>query len=143
MAITPKKVGAGKRAAELFTAAGGTPAERRNIVLRLMHGEFSLTVTFWIGFVSIPLLGHLLFSRLLFPLLDVRTWYGSTAFVLWALLAVLYGAVVCLGLWRSRTRFTGKAVWAQLAALAAVLGMAGFLAYAAVMAGSWLMLSGL
>ena len=141
MATTPKTSGAGRRAAQLFNAAERGPS-RANFVLRLLHGEFSLTVTFWIFCVSIPLTGHLLFTRLVFPLLDVHTWYGSTAFFLWPLLSVLYPAVACTGLWRSRRRFAGNPFWAQLAGLAAVLGMAGAVVYAVMMAASWFMIAG-
>ncbi len=142
MAINPKKTGAGRRAAELFAAAGGGRAGRGNIVLRLLHGEFSLTVTFWIACVSIPLLGHLLFSRVALPMLDVRSWYGSTAFFLWPLLYVVYAAVACTGLWRSAGHFTGNPLWARLAALAAVLGMVGAIVYAVMVAASWFLLAG-
>ena len=98
MSSTP----AGKRAAELFTAAGGDKQHApRNIVKKLMNGEFSLTVTFWIFCVSVPLVGHLVFTRLIFPLLDLQSWHGSTAFLVWPLLALLYGLLASLGLWRS------------------------------------------
>lgn len=135
--------GAGKRAAELFTAAGGkdgTPPVRSNIVKRLMHGGFSLTITFWIFFVSVPLAGHLVFSRGLYPMLNPHTWYGSTAFLAWPLLALLYGAVTCLGLWRSRAGFRGNPLWSNLAGLAALVGALGFAAYAFMMAASWFMI---
>ena len=140
MAISPEKRGAGKRTAELFTASGDKPRPHANFVLRLLHGGFPLTVTFWIFFVSVPLTAHLIFSRLIFPVIDVRAWHGSTLFLVWAVLSVLYGAVVCLGLWRSREHFTGNPLWARLAGPAAVLGAAGFLFYAAMIAGSWFML---
>lgn len=140
MPIPSGKKGAGKRAAELFTAAGGTSAHRANIVRRLMNGEVPLTITFWIFCVSIPLVAHLLFSRMVFPILDVRSWYGSTVFLLWPVLTVLYAAVVGTGLWRCRSSFTGNPLWARLAGPAAVLGMAGAVVYAAMIAGSWFML---
>ena len=93
MSSTPAGKGAGKRAAELFTASGGDKQHApRNIVKKLMNGEFSLTVTFWIFCVSVPLVGHLVFTRLLFPLLDLQSWHGSTAFLVWPLLALLYAA---------------------------------------------------
>lgn len=142
MAIRSGRQGAGKRAAELFTAAGGNEkAPRDNFIKRLFHGGFSLTVTFWIFFVSVPLVGHLIFSRLLFPVLDVHTWYGSTVFLVWALLALLYAGVACTGLWRSRSSFSGNPLWPNLAGLAALLGAAGAVYYAFVIAGSWFMLT--
>ena len=135
--------GAGKRAAELFKAAGGSngSAPRDNFIKRLFHGGFSLTGTFWIFFVSVPLVGHLVFSRLIFPVLDVHTWYGSTVFLVWPLLALLYAGVTCTGLWRSRRTFSGNPLWPNLAGLAALLGAAGAAYYAFVIAGSWFMLS--
>lgn len=140
--VSPKK-GAGRRAAELFSASGGKtglPAERTNLIKRLMHGELSLTITFWTFCVSIPLVGHLLFSRVIYPALDPHTWYGSTAFLAWPLLALLYGAVASLGLWRSRARFCGNPLWRSLAGPAAVVLAAGFALYAVMMAASWFML---
>lgn len=135
--------GAGKRAAELFAAAGGKnpDAPRHNFIRRLMGGEFSLTVTFWIFCVSVPLAAHLLFTRVIFPLIDVHSWYGSTAFLIWPVLALLYGAVAGLGLWRSRAHFSGNPLWANLAGLAALLGTTGAVAYAVMMAASWFMIT--
>lgn len=141
MAPSPKTSGADKKAAQLFTAAGGQPTPRKNFVKRLLHGEFSLTITFWIFCISIPLLAHLAFSRLIFPVLDVRTWYGSTVFLLWPILTVLYAAVACTGLWRCRSRFSGNPLWPNIAGLAALLGPVGAVAYAAMLAGSWFMLA--
>lgn len=141
MAFKSRTAGAGKRAAELFAAASSKTTSRSNIIHRLFHGEFSLTVTFWIFFVSIPLVGHLIFSRLLFPVLDVRTWYGATAFLAWPLLAVIYAAVTCMGLWRCRTRFAGNPLWPNLAGLAALIGAMGAVCYAVMIIGSWFMLS--
>lgn len=134
--------GAGKRAAELFSAAGGEHGRNSgiNFVKKLMNGGFSLTITFWIFCVSVPLAAHLLFTRVLFPLIDVRSWYGSTAFLVWPVLALLYGVVACLGLWRSRTRFSGNPLWPNLAGLAALLVALGAAAYAVMMAASWFML---
>ena len=141
MAPSPKKIGADQKAARLFTASGGQKTPKQNFVKRLLHGEFSLTITFWIFFVSLPLVGHLLFSRIVFPLLDIHTWYGSTVLLLWPVLVIVYAAVTCLGLWRCRTRFSGNPLWPNLAGLAALLGAAGAAAYAVMMAGSWFMLS--
>lgn len=143
MAQTSPGKGAGRRAAELFSAAGGGNGmrpERSNVIKRLMHGEFSLTITFWTFCVSIPLVGHLLFSRIVYPALDPHTWYGSTAFLAWPLLSLLYGAVAALGLWRSRTGFRGNPLWRSLAGPAAALLAAGFALYAVMMAASWFML---
>ena len=137
MAQTSPGKGAGRRAAELFSAAGGGNGmrpERSNVIKRLMHGEFSLTITFWTFCVSIPLVGHLLFSRIVYPALDPHTWYGSTAFLAWPLLSLLYGAVAALGLLR------GNPLWRSLAGPAAVLLAAGFALYAVMMAASWFML---
>ena len=143
MAPISSKKGAGGRAAELFSASGGKdgiPPVRNNIVKRLMHGELSLTVTFWTCCISIPLVGHLLFSRIIYPALNPHTWYGSTAFLAWPLLALLYGLIASLGLWRSRTGFHGNPLWRNLAGPAAVIFAVGFTAYAVMMAASWFML---
>ena len=131
------KKGAGRRAAELFAAAGPKKDGRSNLILRVMRGEYSLTITFWICCISIPLVAHLIFSRLVFPLLDPHTWYGSSIFFLWAALSLLYGAVACLGLWRSRANFTGKKAWADLAGLFAAAGAVSAVAYAAMILASW------
>lgn len=142
MAIKPVTPSAGKRAAELFTAAGGgRDKPRDNFIKRLFHGGFSLTVTFWIFCVSVPLVAHLVFSRLIFPVLDVHTWYGSTIFLIWPALALLYAGVAYTGLWRSRTSFAGNPLWPNLAGLAALLGAAGAAVYAVVIVGSWFMLT--
>ncbi|WP_418764496.1 hypothetical protein [Mailhella sp.] len=141
MAIPSRKAGAGKRAAELFTASGGQNDPRSNVIRRLYRGEFSLTVTFWIFFVSVPLVGHLVFSRLILPALDPRAWYGSTAFFVWPLLTLLYAFLTCVGLWRSRARFSGNPLWPNLAGLAALLGAVGAVAYAVMIAASWFLIS--
>ena len=138
MAFTKK--GASRRAAELFAASDPGKKQHSNIVLRIMRGELSLTVTFWICCISIPLVGHLLFSRVLFPIMDVHTWYGSSTFIIWAALSVLYAAVVCTGLWRSRKNYTGSRTIAELAGLFAVAGAAGAVAYAVMILTSWHML---
>ena len=55
--------------------------------------------------------------------------------------ALLYAGVACTGLWRSRTSFAGNPLWPNLAGLAALLGAAGAAVYAAMIAGSWFMLT--
>ena len=134
------KKGAGRRAAELFSALAPKKAQGGNLVLRVMRGELSLTVTFWIFCVSVPLVAHLLFSRVIYPILDVHTWYGSSLFIIWAALSLLYGAVACLGLWRSRKNFRGSKTWADLAGLFAAAGAAVAAAYAVMILTSWHML---
>lgn len=134
------KKGAGRRAAELFAASVQKNNSKSNVVLKVMRGEYSLTVTFWICCISIPLAAHLVFSRLVFPILNPHTWYGSSIFILWAALSLLYGAVACLGLWRSRRNFAGKKLWADLAGLFALAGAVFTVAYAAMILISWHMM---
>lgn len=134
------KKGAGKRAAEFFAASVQKQNSKSNIILKVMRGEYSLTVTFWIWCISIPLTTHLVFSRLVFPILNPHTWYGSSIFFLWAALSILYGAVVCLGLWRSRRNFAGKKIWADIAGLLALAGAVFAVVYAAMILISWHMM---
>ncbi|MGN1038211.1 MAG: hypothetical protein ACI4P0_02305 [Mailhella sp.] len=140
MSFPSEKKSAGKRAAELFHAAGGAKKPEGNVVLRLLHGGFSPTVTFWIFCISIPVLGHLLFSRVAFPFIDMQDWHGSTAFALWVLLSALYGTVATMGLWRSRKRFPRTNVWSRYAGLLSLLCAAGFFLYTVFAGASWFML---
>ena len=140
MSSTP----AGKRAAELFTAAGGDKQHApRNIVKKLMNGEFSLTVTFWIFCVSVPpRRTPRLHPPSSFPLLDLQSWHGSTAFLVWPpARTALRPARQPRPLAQPRATFPAIPLWVNLAGLAAILGALGVAAYAVMMAASWFMLA--
>lgn len=139
-----KSTSASKRAAEIFSAAHSNTAGRikaPGLLLRLFRGELPLIRTFWTFFLSIPLLGNLVFSYLVFPHLDVTSAVGTASIFLWGTLALLYMGIMSVGVWRSACRYAGPSSWAMLAKLAAVLGAAGGVAYALMWYSSWMILS--
>lgn len=139
-----KSTSAGKRAAELFSASSGVAKEnirKPGFFLKLFRGDFSLILTFWTFFISIPLLGDLIFTQFIFPNLDVNSAVGTASIFVWGTLALVYLFVTSMGLWRSAQRHHGSRIWAVLAQLCAVLGFVGAVAYALMWYGSWMILA--
>lgn len=139
-----KSTSASKRAAEIFSSASGHARERAkapSLLLRLYRGEVSLIRTFWTFFLSLPLLGDLIFTHLIFPRLDVTSSVGTASIFMWAAFMLVYVGIMSVGVWRSASRYAGSPSWAMLAKLAAVLGAVGAVAYALMWYGSWMILS--
>ena len=135
---------ASKRAADIFSAATGHAKEKAkqpSLFLKLFRGELKLLVTFWTFCISLPLLGNIVFTHLVFPMLDVESAAGTAAMFLWGTFMLLYGVIASVGLWRSAGHYAGPRVWATLARLAAVLGIAASVAYALMWYGSWMILA--
>lgn len=135
---------ASKRAADIFNAAAGHAKEsskKPSVLMKLFRGELKLLVTFWTFCVSLPLLGDIIFTQLIFPLLDVESSEGTAAMFVWGTLMLVYGVIACIGLWRSAGRYTGPSHWALLAKACAVLGIGASVAYALMWYGSWMILA--
>ena len=144
MAFRKNSGTASKRAADIFNAATGHAKERAkqpSLFLKLFRGEIKLLLTFWTFCISLPLLGDMLFTQLIFPMLDVESAAGTAAMFLWGTFMLLYGVIASVGLWRSAGHYAGPRVWATLARLAAVLGIAASVAYALMWYGSWMILA--
>ncbi len=130
-----------RRAAAIFREiARGNAEKADNLILRLLRGEYSPTLTFWLFCLSIPLAADLLFSRLLFPMLDMNSTKDCSALIVWALAIALYMAIANVGLWRSAERQASPRQ-ALPGKCAAVLGMLAALAYVARWYGIWMILS--
>jgi hypothetical protein len=139
-----KSTSASKRAAEIFSSASGHARERAkapSLLLRLYRGEVSLIRTFWTFFLSLPLLGDMIFTQFIFPMLDVESSEGTAAMFVWGTFMLVYGIIASIGLWRSACRYTGPSHWALLAKACAVLGMGASVAYALMWYGSWMILA--
>ena len=135
---------ASKRAADIFNAAAGHAKEnskKPSVLMKLFKGELKLLVTFWTFCVSLPLLGDIIFTQLIFPLLDVESSEGTAAMFVWGTLMLVYGVIASIGLWRSAGRYAGPSPWALLAKACAVLGIGASVAYALMWYGSWMILA--
>ena len=135
---------ASKRAADIFNAAADHAKEsskKPSVLMKLFRGELKLLVTFWTFCVSLPLLGDIIFTQLIFPLLDVESSEGTAAMFVWGTLMLVYGVIACIGLWRSAGRYTGPSHWSLLAKACSVLGIGASVAYALMWYGSWMILA--
>ena len=144
MAFRKSAGSASKRAADIFTAASGYAKEQSkkpSLFLKLFQGEIKLLITFWTFCVSLPLLGNLIFSELIFPMLDVTSSVGTAAIFLWGSFMGVYGVIASVGLWRSAGRYAGPRVWASLAKIGAVLGVGASVLYALMWYATWMMLA--
>lgn len=132
----------GRRAAEIFRKAAPKDFKKKedNVILRLLNGEFSLTRTFWFFCLSIPLAGDLIFSYLLFPMLDLSRTKECMAIIIWVLAIVFYMLIANIGLWRSATR-TPAPRMAILGKVASVLGILAAFAYAIRWYSIWMIVS--
>ncbi len=139
-----KSTSASKRAAEIFSSASGHAKERAkapSLLLRLFRGEVPLIRTFWTFFLSLPLLGDLVFTYLIFPMLEVDSAVGTASIFMWAAFMLVYVGIMSVGVWRSASRYAGRPLWAMLAKLAAVFGAVGAVGYALMWYGSWMILT--
>ncbi len=89
--------------------------DNRSFVSRLIAGDISLVKTYWVYNVLVGVLLNLV-GRVL----------GETAppvvNLLFGTLAVLYGVVLLVALWRSSDKYAGPSIWAMLAKGVCVLG---------------------
>ena len=144
MAFRKNSGTASKRAADIFSAAtdhAKEKAKQPSFFLKLFRGEIKLLLTFWTFFVSLPLLGDMIFTQLIFPMLDVESAAGTAAMFLWGTFMLMYGVIASVGLWRSASCYTGPRVWAMLSKIFAVLGIGASVAYALMWYGSWMILA--
>jgi hypothetical protein len=144
MAFRKSAGSASKRAADIFTAASDHAKEqgrKPSIFLKLFRGEIKLLLTFWTFCISLPLLGNLIFTELVFPKLDVTGSVGTAAIFLWGTFMGVYGVIASVGLWRSAGRYAGPRVWSVLSRIAAVLGVGASVAYALMWYATWMMLA--
>lgn len=144
MAFRKNAGDASKRAADIFKAAAGHAKEsgkKPNVLMKLFRGEIKLLLTFWTFFISLPLLGDMVFTQFIFPMLEVASSEGTAAMFVWGTFMLVYGIIASIGLWRSACRYTGPSHWALLAKACAVLGMGASVAYALMWYGSWMILA--
>ena len=143
MAFRKSSGNAGKRAADFFKKANpeSESGKSNHILARLLRGELSLTITFWTFFISIPLLGWMVFSQLIFPPLDPSCNTSAIIMTLWIIAAPAYMTLASLALWRTAKVYTKNPSIGQLARAASVLGFAAAIVYAVLLCGAWMMLS--
>lgn len=144
MAFRKSTGNASQRAAEIFKTASDYATQNSkqpSFLLRLFRGEIKLILTFWTFFVSIPLFGDMVFTHLIFPMLEVTSAVGTASIFMWGTLMLVYGIVTSIGLWRAAKVYAGPRHWAVLSQIAAVLGIAGAVAYAVMWYASWMILA--
>lgn len=144
MAFRNNAGSASKRAADIFKAAADHAKEsgkNPSVLMKLFKGELKLIITFWTFFITLPLLGDLVFTQLIFPLLDVTSSAGTAAMFVWGTFMLAYGIIASTGLWRAACRYAGPSHWALLSKACAVLGMGASVAYAVMWYSSWMILS--
>ena len=139
MPFSKKTIGNFQRAVSLFQKA--VPQKRDNLIRRLLNGEYSLTLTFWLFCLSVPLAGDLLFSYLLFPLLDLSRAKDCTALVIWALAIAFYMLIANIGLWRSAAKHPQPAL-SILGKAASVLDLLAAAAYVLRWYAIWMLVTG-
>ena len=139
MPFSKKTIGNFQRAVSLFQKAA--PQKRDNLIRRLLNGEYSLTLTFWLFCLSVPLAGDLLFSYLLFPLLDLSRAKDCTALVTWALAIAFYMLIANIGLWRSAAQHPYPPL-SILGKAASVLGLLAAAAYVLRWYAIWMLVTG-
>ena len=139
-----KSTNAGARAAEVFKAASShanESARKPNLLLKLFRGEIKLLLTFWTFFISLPLLGDMVFTNLVFPRLDLESSVGTASVFMWGTFMLVYGVIASVGLWRSAKNYTGHSIWAVLAQACSVAGICVSVAYALMWYSSWMILT--
>ena len=143
MAFRNSTKNAGQRAASLFkkVAPADNGGKSMHFLARFLRGELSLTITFWTFFISIPLLGWMVFSQLIFPGLDPAGKFSGLVMTLWILLAPAYMTVASVALWRAAKKPAVEPTKSKLARAAAVLGFIGAIIYAVLLCGAWMMLT--
>ena len=144
MAFRKSTGNASQRAAEIFKTASDYATQNSkqpSFLLRLFRGEIKLILTFWTFFVSIPLFGDMVFTHLIFPMLEVTSAVGTASIFMWGTLMMVYGIITSIGLWRAAKVYAGPRHWAVLSQIAAVLGIAGAVAYAVMWYASWMILA--
>lgn len=130
----------GKRAAQIFSASTKDDKKNEdapNFFLKLFYGQYSLVKSFWLFLVSIPLLADILFSHLLFPLLDVTREKDTLALFVWVFCIAAFSILASIGVWRSAGRYQGSSLWRVLARVAASLGLCGAVGYMVLWYGIW------
>ncbi len=127
-----------QRAAAIFQKSA--PQKKENFIRRLLMGEYSLTRTFWFFCLSIPLAGDLVFSYILFPLLDLGIPRDCTALITGVLAISFYMLVANIGLWRSAAR-QSQPYKKLLGKVASGLGILAAFAYAARWYAIWMIVS--
>ena len=132
----------GRRAAEIFRKAAPKAFQKKedNVILRLLNGELSLTRTFWFFCLSIPLAGDLVFSYLLFPMLDLSRTKECLALIIWVLAIAFYMFIANIGLWRSAARNANPRL-VMLGKFASVLGILAAFAYVIRWYSIWMIVS--
>ena len=144
MAFRKSTGSASKRAADIFSAATGYAKEsskKPSILMKLFRGDIKLMLTFWTFCVTLPLLGDIIFTNLVFPHLDAASSVGTAAMFMWGTFMLVYGVIACIGLWRSADRYAGPRHWALLSKAFAVLGIGASAAYAVMWYSSWMILA--
>lgn len=107
--------------------------KKRGFLVRLLSGEVSLAITYWLFSV---LIGNVALRILLkiveLNSLQIASWPAGDWLVLgFYLVTVVYGVAILIATWRSAGRYQGRKIWAWLARITVVLGalalLSGFL----------------
>lgn len=106
-------------------ATESQPIEKKTgFIARLFRGEVSLPITYWVFGV---LIGNVAFPIILkiieFNFLEVTSSHVGTWSVLgFSSVAIGYSIFMLIAIWRSASKYQGRAIWAGLARVAVVLG---------------------
>lgn len=106
-------------------ATENQPIEKKTgFIARLFRGEVSLPITYWVFGV---LIGNVAFPIILkiieFNFLEITSSHVGTWSVLgFSSVAIGYSIFMLIAIWRSASKYQGRAIWAGLARVAVVLG---------------------
>ena len=87
---------------------------------KLYNGEYSLARTFWLCYFLVSFLIGLLQSAL------AATVMGVLLYLALSVIALVYGVICVVGIWRAASKYTGLALWAILAKIYVVLSIICF-----------------
>jgi hypothetical protein len=99
-------------------------APSSNFFVRLLKGDISLPVTYWVFGVLIGGVGF----RIVLEVIELNyATIATSSFGIWLVRSFYWFVIACsvyilIAIWRSAGKYPGKAVWAALARVAVVLG---------------------
>lgn len=103
------------------------PKERKSFLIRLIKGEISLPVTYWVfGYIA-----NILFLAIQSYMLECVKQKGQwdsiyDFFIFWSfsIFAIIYSIFICIAIWNSADNYKGRKLWATLSKAAVLLGIA-------------------
>jgi hypothetical protein len=99
-------------------SAESHPESRRNVFSRLWSGDIRLAATYWLwGGIGSPLAGIL---TLLAITIFKKELTSNAATGIWITATAVYTALMCVAIWRSAQKYTGRRLWRSAANISVV-----------------------